>query len=115
MRRVIHFSPPPLAYAVADQLEPATTFEAAGDMMGEHEAPQAQADDGAHKAGDKLSSVNEVAVEAIPSSSSVARQSTVTWKKTLETNKEIHYRAAERRQKINEGHRVYHVRSRTSN
>jgi len=78
-------------------------------MMGEHEdAPQAQADDGAHDAGDKLSSVNEVAAEAIPASSAVARQSTVTWKKTLETNKEIHYRAAERRQKINEGHRVYH-------
>ena len=85
-------------------------------MMGEHEdAPQAQADDGTQEAGDKLSSVNEVAAEAIPASSAVARQSTVTWKKTLETNKEIDYRAAERRQKINEGHRVYHVRCRTSN
>ena len=85
-------------------------------MMGEHEVPpHAQADDGAQEAGDKLSSVIEVAVEAIPASSSVARQSTVAWKKTLETNKEIHYRAAERRQKINTGHRVYHVRCRTSN
>lgn len=79
------------------------------------DATQARVDDGAHEAGATLSSVNEVAAaEAIPASA-VARQPTITWKKTLETNKEIQYRAAERRQNINEGHRVYHVRCRTSN
>ena len=107
-----YFSPPLLLQTSWSRRPP---LKQRAIMMGEQEAPQAQADDGAQEAGDKLSSVIEVAAEAIPASSSVARQSTVAWKKTLETNKEIHYRAAERRQKINTGHRVYHVRCRTSN
>ena len=40
----------------------------------------------------------------------MTRQTTNAWKKTLETDKEMHNRAAERRQNINEGRRFYHAR-----
>ena len=62
------------------------------------------------EASDGLTSIIEVEVEANTASSLMTRQTTNAWKKTLETDKEMHNRAAERRQNINEGHRFYHAR-----
>lgn len=49
-------------------------------------------------------------VEEVPPAHSVGRgrQTTFSWKKTLETDSETHDRAAERRQNINQGQRFYH-------
>jgi len=60
------------------------------------------------EASNGLTSVIEVEVEANTASSSMTRQTTNAWKKTLETDEEMHNRAAERQQNINEGHRCYH-------
>ena len=51
-------------------------------------------------------------VEEVPPAHSVGRgrQTTFSWKKTLETDSETHDRAAERRQNINQGQRFYHAR-----
>ena len=64
------------------------------------------------EASNGLTSVIEVEVEANTASSSMTRQTTNAWKKTLETDEEMHNRAAERQQNINEGDRCYHARCR---